>query len=457
MAGTHTGSGEICVRRDPTMKKKSPESLPLHLGHIETGEHFILPIGALRRHALALGGTGSGKSVMAKAVVEECIRYKLPCIAIDLQGDVVALASHSDYVPTDAVPPSDVTRAKLRERMDVKIWTPGSNIGIPLSFSPSLAIEDQLDQEARIRAIGAIADDVAAAVGDKTEATTVAIFEVLDHADRSGHPCKTLNDIALWLSKAPADLDERIKQVAGKPARMKLVKALLVRTSGANRLLYGMGLPIDPAELLGHRYPGPTHEGRARLSIVYLAHLAPQLQQRFLALLLNSIYRWLLTRNGELQGLLFLDEIADLAPPVSKPPAKTPLMTLLRQARKFGLPCLLATQSPGDIDYKALGQFGTIALGRLSEDAGLSRVSSMLRSAGVDSRAVMKSLAGQRPGEFVVVNNDHLDTPTRIRARWLATEHRLVSETEIRELVTDKDRIRLGGAEKAPSRLCEVA
>ena len=135
---------------------------------------------------------------------------------------------------------------------------------------------------------------------------------------------------------------------------------------GANRLLFDLGCPIDVNELFGLYVGGPTDNGKARLSIIYLNTLTSQEDKEiFIALLCSAMYQWMLTLDSQLWGCLLIDEIAQYLPPVRNPASKKGLMLLLRQARKYGLCCLLGTQSPGDIDYKALGQIGTVAIGRI--------------------------------------------------------------------------------------------
>jgi hypothetical protein len=151
-----------------------------------------------------------------------------------------------------------------------------------------------------------------------------------------------------------------------------MLSKLKVATIGLNGQRYNLGQSIDVNQLFGLKVPGPAYEGRARLSIIYLAHLSQDHQQEFLATLFASMYQWMLTQGDDLSGLLYMDEIAPFCPPVAKPPAKAGLMLL---------------QSPGDLDYKALGQIGTVALGRMSQRQDVGKVDGFLRSmANIDLR-----------------------------------------------------------------------
>lgn len=420
--------------------------LPIDLGETPDGKRFKLPLNSLRRHFLALGGTGSGKTVLCKAVVEECIRYNLPVIAIDLQGDILSLANMSTDMPEGAVSVSDVTRAKYAERADVKIWTPGSSLGIPLSFAPDMSIPADASPEDRIMVMDNIATSIANMLDGGKDGTVAGFYTILHYADRVGLKCRDFNHLDMFLADPPADLKVELDVFWSDRARAKLRESLRIKGTGVGSLLYGMGQGIDVDELFGLKVPGPANEGRARISVIYLAHLNEARQQEFLALLFGSMYRWMLSQGDYLSGLLYMDEIAPFCPPVKKPPAKKGLMLLLRQARKYGLCTVLATQSPGDLDYKALGQIGTVALGKMTQRQDIAKVGGLLNGfAGVDAEAIVEALPGAGMGQFVVINADHLDGPTPVQGRWLATEHKGPVEAErILEMVSDTDRATLG-------------
>ena len=415
--------------------------LPLHLGQTLDGQPFTLPLSALERHFLALGGTGSGKTVLSKAVIEECIRYCLPCVAIDLQGDILTLAKQSGFVPDvpGVVHPSDVTRAKYAERLDFRVWTPGSDAGLPVSFAPNMAIPAGVSQTDRDRSIGEIARAICAMVGSKKEDVRLAIYTVIDYADQLGIPCDTIEDLAQLLDDSPEPLWQELQQLVTERVCDSTAKSLRLKLRGDNYVKYGLGQPIDVWELFGCRVPGPRFENppRARLSVIYLAHLADDDKMAFLSLLFSAMYRWMLSQTEKPSGVLYMDEIAPFCPPVAKPPTKEGLMLLLRQARKYGLGCVLATQSPGDLDYKALGQIGTVALGKVTQRQDIGKVDAYLRTfPDVDVDAIMEALPGASKGRFVILNSDHLAAPTPIQARWLATEHGpVVPEHDISSLI----------------------
>jgi len=419
--------------------------LPLTIGTAPDGSLVRLPLDALRRHMLALGASGSGKTVLCKVIVEECIRQRLPVIAIDPQGDLASLALEEDPAKLVALGVDATVAREFRQRVDVKIWTPGSTMGIPLSFAPAVAIPAGLSRENRIRAFGSAGSALASVNGSTDEATQVAFAMVLEYADTHNIACDRLDDFIQLLADPPMLLARQLEPVFDARLRAKAHKALVLKTLGPNRLLFDLGLPIDIGELFG-LYDAPSN--RTRLSVIYLNTLASQDEKdTFMALLCAAMYQWILGLDGsKLWGLLYVDEVAAYLPPVKTTASKQGLMLLLRQARKYGLCCLLATQSPGDIDYKALGQVGTIALGRIFGERALSKVEPLIRALpGTDSEGIMRTLPSMAKGHFALINPDEFaHGPAEVKVRWLASQHRTMAADEVAALVSDTDRARFG-------------
>lgn len=420
---------------------------PLTIGTTTSGEKVCLPIEALRRHVLALGASGSGKTVFCKVIVEECIRRGLPVIAVDPQGDLasLALAEDPDVLVRMGVDAS--IAKKFHDSVDLKIWTPGATVGIPISMAPNMSVPFNIRREDRVRAYGAVAQSLAATLGTSDEATSVAFSMILEYADDNSLVCDSMDDFMEFLSDPPAPLARSLDAICDPRMRAKMHKSFLVKLLGANRLLFDLGSPIDIPELLGLYGGGPSSQGKARLSIIYLNTLGSQEdKEAFVAALCAAMYKWMLTLNGSsMWGLLYLDEVAPYLPPVKNPASKQALMMLLRQARKYGVCCMLATQSPGDIDYKALGQVGTMALGRITGERALSKVAPVLRSQpGLDTEDIIDGLPGMPCGRFVLMNPDHYSTPMETQVRWLVTKHATVPADHIVDMVSDEDRERFG-------------
>ncbi len=214
-------------------------------------------------------------------------------------------------------------------------------------------------------------------------------------------------------------------------------------TVGARRMLFTGGVPIDAETLLGlgpHRTPG-----RVRVSIIYLGTLHSQDDKDLIvAALADRLYRWMLQHPcKEPQALLYVDEVAPFVPPARKPACKEGLTVLLEQARKYGVGCMMATQNPCDVDHRAMGQFGTWALGRLSARQDIAKIEPSLRAlAPDDADAIAARLPQLRPGELVLVSPDHHPEPVPLITRWLYSDHRTIDETGLAEIVTADQRAR---------------
>ncbi|HEX5064429.1 MAG TPA: hypothetical protein VFV99_33870, partial [Kofleriaceae bacterium] len=192
-----------------------------------------------------------------------------------------------------------------------------------------------------------------------------------------------------------------------------------------------------------------TPAGKTRVAVIYLNTLhAPEDKEFIVATIADRLYSWMLRNpNPELQALFYIDEVAPFIPPVEKPACKEDLELLFKQARKFGIGCLIATQNPGDVDYKALSQFGTWAIGRLATRQDLKKVEPALRSlAGADTDAVVEALPGLKPGELVVLSPDHFDAPCSLATRRLVTAHQTLDEAMVERLAQARWRERFGVA-----------
>lgn len=438
--------------KQKTSERPSSTRWPLLLGSRHDGEDLCLPLEALDRHAVILGKTGSGKSVLAKAIVECCLAKCLPVIAIDLQGDLAALAFNrsSDALVADGIPNQLIE--KFQERVEPIIWTPGSTLGTPLSMAPSLIVPCGLRPEDRARVIGGIARSIAAMAGDTSDAALAGIGITIDIADRHDWRCSSIEELIGLLRQPPPQLIDDLEPLLDKRGRAKIAKGLLAKMKGPSSYLFSTGQALDVDQLFGlYTNGGPASRGKARLSIISLLGLSPDQQQDFIALLCRALHSWMVKHDGsQPMGMLFLDEVAPFLPPVRKPPAKEPLSLLLRQGRKFGCYLLLATQSPGDLDYKCLSQVGTWALGRMSTSQELRKLRPAL-SAFPDADEILSRLPGKQPGEFTLLSHA-LDEPVEFKARRTMTEHRNIPSEEIERFVSDEER-RILGAHALPGRI----
>lgn len=399
------------------------------------------------RHVVVLGASGSGKTVACKVLVEEAVRTGIPVIAVDPQGDLASLSQigSPDVAMAKGVP-VEVSKGWY-DRADVKIWTPGSTYGIPLSISTRVDVDQGARSEDKIRAYGAAALNLAAIAGlGKAEEAAAAFSIALEYADEVGILIENLGDFAALLRDPPRELRERVDPIMEDRGRKAAAKRFMVKMHGASRLLFTLGRPINVDALLGvGRYAVP---GKTRVSVVYLNTLATQEEKEmFVAALCNAVYQWMLDHPSSTpQAMFYLDEAAPYLPPVRVPASKAALMLLLRQARKYGMCCLVATQSPGDLDYKALGQIGTWIMGRMRTHQEAGKVYPALAAEpGVDADAIVDALPAMEVGQFILSSPDNYSGAREIRVRWLVSAHRTLTEQDVEDEVNPQDRVRFKG------------
>lgn len=411
-----------------------------------------LPTRALLRHMMALGSSGSGKTVLAKVVVEEVVRAGIPALCLDPQGDLCSLAlaaEDPDSLVERGLDP-ELARSFV-ERCDVVIFTPASDKGVALGVDPLAAANasgEAIDEEQWTRAAGTIAGLLGYATDDDDGQGLVAVLDTVlrDRAARGQAPSSlpALTDHLASLDDAA--LAPFVKFWELKPLRQAIRKLARLEVRPRRKLFAG-GLPLDIDLLLGRsKLPGlATPAGKVRVAIVHLNSLHQQEDKEFLvAAIAERLYAWMLANpKPDPQLLFYLDEVAPYIPPVRKPQCKDSLQLLFKQARKYGVCCLMATQNPGDVDYRAMAQFGSWALGRLTTRQDLKKVEPTVKSlAPAACDAVMAELPKLKPGQFVLLSPDHFAEPTGLQTRWLYTQHETLDETRIGELADERWRKR---------------
>lgn len=413
-------------------------------------------------HGVVLGMTGSGKTGLCMALLEEAAMDNIPAIVIDPKGDIAnLLLTFPDLTPEDFRPwinEDDAAKKGLspdehaaktaamwsqgladwgqsgerirsfREKVDLAVYTPGSNAGLPVSILSSLDVPDFEildDAEALAERIESTVSSLLSLVGNSADPLRdpehILLSNLFAHAWKSGHGV-TLESLISAIQVPPfdkvgvMDLDVVIPQKGRLDLAMKL-NHLLASPGFATWL---EGEPLDIQRLLH------TPEGRPRISIFSIAHLGDAERMFFVSLLLNQTLGWMRTQSGtsSLRALLYMDEIFGYLPPTANPPSKKPMMTLLKQARAFGLGVLLATQNPVDLDYKALSNIGTWWLGRLQTERDKARVLDGLEGAAVGSRGgfdrkKMEQLLAGLGNRLFLMNNVHDDAPTVFHVRWV--------------------------------------
>jgi hypothetical protein len=428
----------------------------------KTGNEPLLYDSAdLTTHAVCVGMTGSGKTGLCLALLEEAALDGVPAIAIDPKGDLGNLLltfpelRGSDFRPwidesvatRDGITPDALAEKtaeqwskglaqwgedgerirRFKDAVDCTIYTPGSSAGLSLTVlksfnAPPAAVLEDLD--AFGDQVQAAASGVLALLGVNADPVNsrehILLSKVLETAWRARRNL-TLSQIIQDIQNPPFNmvgavpLDNFLASKDRDALAMKL-NNLLASPSFASWL---QGEPLDVQRLLY------TAEGKPRLSILSIAHLGEQERMFFVTLLLNELISWMRSQPGtsSLRAILYMDEVFGYFPPTANPPAKRPMLTLLKQARAYGVGCVLATQNPVDLDYKGLSNAGTWFLGRLQTERDKARVLEGLEGASAEAGAqfdrgkMEQSLAALGKRVFLM-NNVHESAPTVFESRW---------------------------------------
>jgi hypothetical protein len=410
-------------------------------------------------HGVIAGMTGSGKTGLGIGVIEEAAIDGVPVIAIDPKGDLGNLLltfpalSAADFAPwadadeaRRAGQPADAFAAaeaakwskglaewgqdgariqRLRDAAEFAIYTPGSTSGRPLSIVKSFAAPEP----AILNDADLLQDRVSTAA---TSVLTLAGVDAEPMRSREHTLIATLFSDS-WRAGRDLDLATLITQIQSPPiTRVGVVdlesffpsKDRFALAMQLNQLLAAPGfaawLEGEPLDIDRLFY---TESGRPRVSIISIAHLDDQERMFFVSLLLNEIVGWMRSQRGtsSLRALIYFDEIFGFLPPVANPPSKAPLLTILKQARAFGMGMVVATQNPVDLDYKALANAGTWMLGRLQTDRDKARVLDGLEGAAagasLDRSRIDHLLSGLGKRQFLL-HNVHEKEPVLFETRW---------------------------------------
>ncbi len=355
-------------------------------------------------------------------------------IAIDPQGDLASLALvHTDASAEEHPVDPDVVD-EYWSRAAVSILTPGSTRGTPVGLNPLKSPPVAAAPEDLVVALDALAESLAAAMGyDPSEETggraKDVLFLTLQSSLKGGRWPRDIAELARVLEgEAPPDA----AALQTKQERASLVRRAQSMTVGAKGLLFTAGPALD-VESMARRAP----DGRVPVSIVYTGGLRnPRERELVVATLCKDIIAWMTAKPlGDLRLVLYIDEVAGLCPPHPRnPPAKKFLSLLFRQARKYGVGVIVATQNVTDLDYKALGQASTWALGRLMAKQDLDRVRHVIASVNGPPEGILAAIPSLRAGEFILLSPDHLQSAQRLTVRGLATRHEVVPEEKFREI-----------------------
>jgi hypothetical protein len=415
----------------------------------------------LTTHAVCVGMTGSGKTGLCVDLLEEAAIDNVPAIMIDPKGDITNLLltfpalSPSDFEPWVNI---DDARRKgmsvgdyatyiadswrkglaewgegperirmLKDSAEFRIFTPGSDAGLPVSIMASLkapALNWNVNAEM---------------LREQIQGTVSALLGLVGiEAD----PLRSREHILLsnifefyWSQGKDLDLAGLITAVQTPPVRK--LGVFDVDTFFPQKDRFGLAMSLNNIMAapsfaawmqgdsldIGSLLYSPT--GKARHSIFYIAHLSDAERMFFVTLLLEQVLTWVRQQSGttSLRALLYFDELFGFFPPVANPPSKQPLLALLKQARAFGLGVVLTTQNPVDIDYKGLGNAGTWFIGKLQTDQDKARVLDGVQSASSDAgnaldRGQLDRSISALGSRVFLLHNVHQGQAVIFESRW---------------------------------------
>ncbi len=405
--------------------------------------------------------TGSGKTGLCLSLLEDAGIDKIPAIVIDPKGDIAnLLLTFPELKPADFEPwiepgealrrgstPAEFAKSEakrwregladwdqeperirmFRDAVEVALYTPGSTIARPLSLlreltpPPHAVLDDaELLNERISTAVSGLLGLLGMNVDPIHSREHILMSKLLEHAWVAGKAL-TLAQLIGQLQNPPFAQVGIMDLESFFPAKDRSNLAMMLNNLLASPSFstWTTGEPIDISRLLY------TATGKPKISILSISHLNDSQRMFFVTLLLNEVVSWMRTQTGtsSLRAILYMDEVFGFFPPVSNPPSKGPMLTLLKQARAFGLGVLLATQNPVDLDYKGLSNIGTWFLGRLQTERDKQRVMDGLEGATATSvanlsRAQLERILSALGTRKFLMSNVHDRQPTLFESRW---------------------------------------
>lgn len=420
-----------------------------------TGEDLIYDSDHLTTHGVIVGMTGSGKTGLGIDVLEEALLSGIPTLIIDPKGDMGNLKLlFPDFEPADFEPWVSAEEAerqgktslelgaetasmwqdglagwgiegdrlrRLKDQAEVTIYTPGSSAGVPLNVIGSLAAPDDTDDLESMRdEIEGFVTSLLALVGIESDPLSsrehILLSNIIEHA---------------WAKGQDLDLPGLVGQVMSPPMRKLGVFELDQFFPADDRTKLAMTLNgVIASPSFASWIDGPAldiesltraPDGRPAAAVISLGHLSDEERQFVVTLVMGKLITWMRAQpgSGDLRLLVYMDEVFGYLPPTANPPTKKPLLTLLKQARAFGVGLLLSTQNPVDLDYKALSNTGTWMIGRLQTERDKLRLMDGLTAAAgdVDIAALGDTISGL-PRRTFVLHQTRGKQPELFGTRW---------------------------------------
>jgi len=398
-----------------SLPANAPQSVATSPGSLWLGtfQHNQQPVTIavphLSTHTAIVGAAGSGKTWLAKVFAEEAIMNGVPVLAIDPQGDLVQFIQSADEseIPSELRP----RFREFRARVEPRIFSPGTSHAIKLSLSPIrlpnrqaiMASSEERREEEYSLLLDAVAVNLVGLVsaGKKSlEQQQTFVGRLLRQSlELRPRDSLELSEVAAAIH-APSDFGiDDADLLIKKAERENLARQINALAYGPMKKLFSGGLTVDI-----DRLRTPVTPGRIPLNIIYLNALTDTEKHAFLAALATEVYRWMCCTGGSAerpQLLFYLDEARDYLPAgASKPPAKAPITRLFTQGRKYGVGCLICTQSPRSVDFNIFGNCGTKLIGRLETPQDSDRVAEWFKNDASPSDWIAQR-TGAEKGTFV--------------------------------------------------------
>lgn len=419
--------------------------------HERAGETIHYEASNLTTHGVIVGMTGSGKTGLGVVLLEEALMQGVPTLVIDPKGDMgnlllsfpdLAPTSFAPWVETDAgedvaakafetaemwknglagwgIGPERI--AALHDTADFTIYTPGSQAGVPVNIIGSLrAPEKAMDAEVMADEVEGFASSLLGLVGVDADPLSsrehILLTNLISNAWSQGRDM----DLATLITEIQAPPMRKLGVIdldTFYPAKDRVALAMKINGLVASPAFASWveGIPLDIESMLFQS------NGKPRCAVVSIAHLSDEERQFVVTLLLSKLVTWMRGQSGttDLRALVYMDEVFGFVPPTASPPAKKPILTILKQARAFGLGMVLSTQNPVDLDYKAISNAGTWMVGRLQTERDKGRLLEGMTSAGgsVDIGQIDNTISGLGKREFLLYSTK-LNEPKVFGTRW---------------------------------------
>ena len=394
------------------------------------------PVEALHRHLMAIGASGSGKTVLCKCIMEEAIRHSIPAIIVDPQGDISSLTMKGNPKEIENHGTPLTIQEEYFDKARIAIFTPASSKGIPISVNPLSFPSKETPHEEAVLALDMTATSLSSFLGynldsDAGRGAKAYLFTLLEHLWHERAPVKDMAQMADIVLNPPSKITGTLYHLVTKKEPQEIARKLRFLTVGTPSLMFQRGVQIDLDMFMDQS------DGKVPLNIIYMNTLSSENdKQFFLATLIRELYVWMLKNPSEdIQLLFYVDEIAPYIPPYPRnPPPKEAYAFLFKQARKYGVGLVAATQNITDIDYKALAQVNTWCLGRMMTQQDIGRVKKIIQSIDpVRAETILQKLPSLRTGEFVMLSPDVYDDVVNFQVRWLVTDHLTLDEQDIQK------------------------